>query len=628
MNQIADIRQKMEQYRLNPSEEAKETIGISIRELPKAEYPELVALCRETVEQYPEQPEVLELLSAIYENLSEEIYEQYHAVYELVKQQKKRLASKASVTPDGKMGKRTEPDFLIREIFKTPRSIVIELLEQGRYDTEEEHEVYVNGVLWEKSKKVIVSLFELTPDTEYEINVVLGKKQSETVFIKTGTEFITLNVKEFGAKGDGVTDDTLFLQCAIHACPKNGRVYVPEGSYKVTTLFLKSNLVLELAKGAELLAETDRTKFPILPGNIESTNGEEEYSLGTWEGNPISCFAGIITGINVSNVIITGQGTIDGCASRENWWNDPKKKKIAWRPRLVFLNHCENVVLHGLKLQNSPSWNIHPYFSEHLRFIDLTVLNPSDSPNTDGLDPESCNDVEIAGVFFSLGDDCIAVKSGKIYMGRKYRKPSENIMIRQCCMQNGHGSITIGSEMAGGVKNLTVKDCKFLHTDRGLRIKTRRGRGNAAIIDGIHFEHITMDHVMTPIVINSFYFCDPDGHSDYVQSKEVFPVDERTPYIGELSFQNIEAKNCHVAAAYLYGLPEEKIRKVVFDHVRFSFAKEKKTGVPAMMDGAEEVSGLGIFARNIECLELRQVSVDGQSGEALLTEGVEHLIQE
>lgn len=628
MNQIADIRQKMEQYRLNPSEEAKETIGISIRELPKAEYPELVALCRETVEQHPEQPEVLELLSAIYENLSEEIYEQYHAVYELVKQQKKRLASKASVTPDGKMGKRTEPDFLIREIFKTPRSIVIELLEQGRYDTEEEHEVYVNGVLWEKSKKVIVSLFELTPDTEYEINVVLGKKQSETVFIKTGTEFITLNVKEFGAKGDGVTDDTLFLQCAIHACPKNGRVYVPEGSYKVTTLFLKSNLVLELAKGAELLAETDRTKFPILPGNIESTNGEEEYSLGTWEGNPISCFAGIITGINVSNVIITGQGTIDGCASRENWWNDPKKKKIAWRPRLVFLNHCENVVLHGLKLQNSPSWNIHPYFSEHLRFIDLTVLNPSDSPNTDGLDPESCNDVEIAGVFFSLGDDCIAVKSGKIYMGRKYRKPSENIMIRQCCMQNGHGSITIGSEMAGGVKNLTVKDCKFLHTDRGLRIKTRRGRGNAAIIDGIHFEHITMDHVMTPIVINSFYFCDPDGHSDYVQSKEVFPVDERTPYIGELSFQNIEAKNCHVAAAYLYGLPEEKIRKVVFDHVRFSFAKEKKTGVPAMMDGAEEVSGLGIFARNIECLELRQVSVDGQSGEALLTEGVEHLIQE
>lgn len=169
--------------------------------------------------------------------------------------------------------------------------------------------------------------------------------------------------------------------------------------------------------------------------------------------------------------------------------------------------------------------------------------------------------VEIVGVYFSLGDDCIAVKAGKIYMGAKYKRPCENLMIRQCCMRDGHGSVTIGSEMAGGVINLTVKDCLFINTDRGLRIKTRRGRGKDAIVDEILFDNIQMDQVMTPLVINCFYFCDPDGHIEYVRSKEALPVDERTPQIRSLVFKNIEAKNCHVAGAFFYGLPEKKSRR-------------------------------------------------------------------
>jgi len=508
-------------------------------------------------------------------------------------------------------------------LLKTARSLVLELKNCGCYSTEAEHVVYVNGKEAERSNKIVISLFDLKPATAYEVQVKFADKESEVVTVCTENEFVTLNVREFGAKGDNVTDDTLFIQCAINSCPKGGRVFIPAGSYKITTLFLKSDLTLELAQGAILSATTDRTKFPILPGIITSYDEQDEYNLGTWEGNPLDCFAGIITGINVENVLITGQGIIDGGSSYETWWADPKTRKIAWRPRLVFLNHCKNVTLHGIQFQNSPSWNLHPYFSDDLKFIDLKVLNPKDSPNTDGLDPESCCNVEIIGVYFSLGDDCIAIKSGKIYMGAKHKKPSENLMIRQCCMRDGHGSITIGSEMAGGVKNITVRDCKFLHTDRGLRIKTRRGRGKDAIIDGILFENIEMDHVMTPVVINAFYFCDPDGHSQYVQSKEYIPVDDRTPYLGELNFKNIRATNCHAAAAYMFGLPEQKIKKVGFENVSFTYAEHPRAGVPAMMDGADKTTKSGMLAKNLEVLELKNVTINGQDGEEITLEGVD-----
>lgn len=519
-----------------------------------------------------------------------------------------------------------EKNMEVKVIYKTARCVTVEIEDGSIYESDQEKEIYVNNKLYGKTRRVISSIYGLKPDTAYEIQVKAGECESRTS-VRTPCEFVTLNVKEFGAKGDGVQDDTHCIQAAILCCPEKGRVLIPEGTYKVASLFLKSHLRLELAKGAVLSAETDRDKFSILPGVIESYDEKEEYNLGTWEGNPLDCFSAIITGVNVEDVEIYGQGSIDGNASEDNWWYEPKVRRGAFRPRMIFLNHCKNVVVQGIRVQNSPSWNIHPYFSDHLRFLDLTVLNPKDSPNTDGLDPESCRDVEIAGVYFSLGDDCIAVKSGKIYMGSKYKVPSRDIVIRQCCMRDGHGSITIGSEMAGGVYNLTVRDCLFLHTDRGLRIKTRRGRGKDAVIDEILFENIHMDHVMTPFVINSFYYCDPDGHSEYVATKRALPVDERTPYIRTLRFHNILAENCHVAAAYLYGLPEQKIECVEFEHVKVSYAENAVSGEPAMLDGIEPVSRMGIFAGNIETLVLEDVKIEGQTGEKIITEDIEHLVE-
>lgn len=518
----------------------------------------------------------------------------------------------------------------IKSIFQTARCVTLEIEDGGIFETKKSYDIYVNDSYYGSTERVITSVYGLKPDTDYRFCVQDGEGgQSACLDLRTDYEFVTLDVRDFGAKGDGLQNDTLYIQAAIMACPKDGRVLIPEGTYKITSLFLKDDIRIELAKGAVLSAETDRTAFPVFPGLIQSYDEEGEYNLGTWEGNPLPMFAGIVTGVNVKRAVIYGQGTIEGNANdnSDNWWYNAKVKRIAFRPRMIFLNRCEDIVIQGIRVQNSPSWNIHPYFSEHLRFIDLTVLNPKDSPNTDGLDPESCRDVEIVGIYFSLGDDCIALKSGKIYMGAKYKTPCEDITIRQCCMRDGHGSITIGSEMAGGVKNLTVKDCLFLHTDRGLRIKTRRGRGKDAVIDGILFENIRMDHVMTPFVINSFYFCDPDGHTEYVRTKECLPVDERTPDIRTLVFHNIEAGNCHVAAAYLYGLPEKKIRKVVMEHIHVTYAKDARKDVPAMMDGLDSCSRMGIFAKNIESLTLRDVTVEGPDGEAYLLEGIDKVEQ-
>ncbi|MCI5872078.1 MAG: glycoside hydrolase family 28 protein [Clostridiales bacterium] len=516
----------------------------------------------------------------------------------------------------------------LKLVMKSARSATLEIADGGIYRTTEPYFVRVNGEVVMETATVITTLFDLMPETEYTVAVEKkdGTKVAENSFV-TEYEFVTLDVKAFGAKGDGIADDTKFIQAAILACPKDGRVLIPSGIYRITSIFLKSNLRLELAEGAELLAETDRSLYPKFPSMIESYDERNEYNLGTWEGNPLPMFSGIITGIEVENVLIYGKGTINGNASKENWWKNPKVMVGAFRPRLFFINHCKNVTLQGVKFCNSPSWTLHPYFSDDLKFYGLTIENPSDSPNTDGLDPESCKNVEIAGVRFSLGDDCIAVKSGKIYMGRKHKTPSENIHIRQCLMENGHGAVTIGSEMAGGVKNLVVEECLFSHTDRGLRIKTRRGRGKDAILDRIIFRKIRMDHVMTPFVANCFYFCDPDGKTEYVQTREAMPVDEGTPCVKRLEFVDIEAKNCHVAAAYFDGLPEQKIEEIVMKNVSVTYANNPKCDVPAMSSGVEACSRRGIFASNIGKLTLQNVSICGQDGEAIELHEVDEIIR-
>ena len=510
-------------------------------------------------------------------------------------------------------------------IFKSVRSVTIEMDNKDVFLTDT-YKVFVNDILYAETNKNVLSIYDLLPNKTYEIKVVQNS-EVKTLTVQTDFEYVTLNVKKFGAKGDGKTLDTRAIQGCILSCPDNGRVFFPDGKYYTGPLFLRSNITIELSEGAELIGDTDRTHYPVLPGMTYTTDEKDEYNLGSWEGNPLDCFASIITGINVSNVKIIGKGIINGNANNSDWWTDVRTRRIAWRPRGVFLNNCNDISLQGVTVTNTPSWNLHPYFSNNLKFIDLNLVNPKNSPNTDGCDPESCNNVDIIGVYFSVGDDCIAIKSGKIFMGRKYKKPSENFNIRNCSMNFGHGAIVLGSEMSGGIKNINVTNCLFNQTDRGLRIKTRRGRGKDAIIDGITFENIKMTDVLTPLVINMFYFCDPDGHTEYVYSKEKLPVDDRTPYLGKFKFKDIECKNVNVAAGTFYGLPEAPIDEIEISNVSFDYAKNPVSGRPAMMDFLDEMSGKGLIFNYVNNVILKNVTFKGLKDKEIETVEVNSLVQ-
>ncbi|MDE6584324.1 MAG: glycoside hydrolase family 28 protein [Anaeroplasmataceae bacterium] len=511
-------------------------------------------------------------------------------------------------------------------VFQSSTSLTIELENQDICTTIP-YKVYVNGEFKFSDNRNVFSIFNLSPNTEYKIEIeVDGIKEGKLVL--TDKEYVLLNVKDFGAKGDGKTLDTSLIQACIMACPAQGRVYFPKGEYYTGPIFLKSNITIELAEGAHLIGDVDRTHYPILPGMTYTADEKDEYNLGSWEGNPLDCFASIITGINAENVKIIGQGIIDGNAQNSDWWKDIRVKRLAWRPRGVFLNHCKNISFQGVTVTNTPSWNLHPYFSENLRFIDLKLINPKNSPNTDGCDPESCNGVDIIGVHFSVGDDCIAIKSGKIYMGRKYKKPSENFVIRNCSMNFGHGAVVLGSEMSGGIKNIQVSQCYFNQTDRGLRIKTRRGRGKDAVIDGITFENIKMNEVLTPLVVNMFYYCDPDGHTEYVYSKEKLPIDDRTPYLGKFVFKNIECENVNVAAGAFYGLPEQPIESINIENVSFKYSSNPVPGIPAMMEGLDPMAGRGLIFNYVKEVKLKNISFHNIKNDKIESFAVDNISQE
>lgn len=401
----------------------------------------------------------------------------------------------------------------------------------------------------------------------------------EKLFFRTAPCAGLIDAADYGVSPDAADNAPAFA-AAVAAVPMGGTLRVPEGRIASGPIFLKSDMTFWLPEGATLAAIADRAGWPILPDHDAAGR-----VVGTWEGLPAASFASPVTAIGCNNLAITGRGTLDGGGDRGDWWTWPKEtREGARRPRTLFLAHCTDVVLSGMGVCNSPSWTVHLYRCDRLTAAAMRITNPADSPNTDGFDPESCTQVQVRGLHISVGDDCIAVKAGKRGTGEDTRDdhiaPTRHLTIANCLMEDGHGAVVMGSEMSGDITDVDITRCEFKGTDRGLRIKTRRGRGGQ--VARIAMVDVAMDGVGTALAINAFYYCDADGKSAAVQSRDPAPVDDTTPLIADITVTNVQLRGVRHAAGAFLGLPEAPLRGLRLTGVTVGYDADAEPGETLM----------------------------------------------
>ena len=243
-------------------------------------------------------------------------------------------------------------------------SVCLELENHNPYYSAEEYCVSLDGAKLYSANTNVFSVFDLKPDTEYQVKVSMASGSEETVSFRTKTETCCVNVKDFGAAGDGVHEDTAAIQTAINMLPEGGRLYFPEGTYRTLPLTLKSHTTLDLSENAVLQAIPDRDRYPIIPAFTVDPVTEKEVPFAGFEGLEIPCYQSFLHASYAEDIAVVGKGTINGGGKEGGWWVDFKSFPAA-RGRMVFVNRCKDVTLHGITIENSPSWNLHPYFSEN-----------------------------------------------------------------------------------------------------------------------------------------------------------------------------------------------------------------------------------------------------------------------
>lgn len=422
------------------------------------------------------------------------------------------------------------------------------------------------------------------------------------------------NVMDFGAKNDSSAINTLAIKNTIDAAANKGggTVYFPAGKYLTGPIHLKSNITIHIDAGAELHFSDNFDHY--LP-MVESR----------WEGTEVINFSPLFYGNGLENIAIVGRGLIDGHG--KNWWrfSEVEVKKLTedskWQkefkrlnpnvlapdlpgwiergflrpPFIQFLN-CNNVQIKDIKIQNSPFWTINPQYCDNVTIDGITIDNPP-SPNTDGINPESCQNVRIANSHISVGDDCITIKSGKDRSGRKINIPAENYTITNCTMLRGHGGVVIGSEMSGGVKNIVISNCVFDGTDRGIRLKTARGRGG--IVENIRVSNIVMRNIRDQAIVMDMQYA----------KTEVEPVSERTPAFKNIFISDMAGNTNRVCL--VRGLLEMPVENVSFANINMQaqsgFSLENAKNISFQNVQVDVANEPLIKAKNVEFMDLHKV---------------------
>jgi polygalacturonase len=471
-------------------------------------------------------------------------------------------------------------------------------------------------------KKLVIALASIVPFAISAQKSPVYNWQNLPKIVKPIFRKDTINIVSFGAKPDGLTLNTDAINSAIAECSKKGGgvVLVPKGIWLTGPVAMKSNVNLHLKKSATLLFSTDKAQYSIVEGYYEGKKAARNQS-------PIS-------GTDLENVAITGHGIIDGNGDvwravnknqlTEGQWKekvasggilkddgkvwypseqfkkasvegksmllidgkkleDFKDMKDYLRPNLVVFTRCKKILLEGITFQNSPAWCLHPLMCQDLTLKNLYVKNPEYAHNGDGMDIESCKNFLIEDCTLDVGDDAICIKSGKDEEGRKRGMPTENGIIRNNTVYNGHGGFVVGSEMSGGARNIFIYDCTFMGTDKGLRFKSVRGRGG--IVENIYAKNIYMKDIAQEAIFFDMYY--------FVKFATDTPRDERpvvnegTPIFRNMKFENIVCSGAN-KGIFVRGLQEMPIENISMENIMLQSEI-----------GAEFIDTKGIALKNV-----------------------------
>lgn len=400
------------------------------------------------------------------------------------------------------------------------------------------------------------------------------------------------DVTRFGAKGDGVTDCTVAFARAIRACAHTGggHVVVPEGRYLTGPIHLRSGVDLHVTEGATIAFSQDPNHY--LPA---------VYTR--WEGTELYNYSPLIYAFGQRNIAVTGAGTLDGQADNAHWWPWKGNADYGWqpgdphqgpartrlqamaedgvpvaqrifgagdylRPNFIQPYRCRDVLVDGVTIVNSPMWEVHPVLSSNVLVRGVTVV--THGPNNDGCNPESSKDVVIRGCTFDTGDDCIAIKSGRNADGRRVNVPSERILVEDCDFAAGHGGVTVGSEMSGGVREVYARNLRLSSPDldTALRFKTNSVRGG--FIHDVHARDVTVGTVAQAVITIDFYYEEGPGHGF-------------NPDVTGISVENLTVAQAG-RALNLRGYPDDPVGAINLTNVNF----ERTTQASIV----ENVSGL------------------------------------
>ena len=392
-----------------------------------------------------------------------------------------------------------------------------------------------------------------------------------------------------GAKADGKTLNTTLINHTVDRLSQagGGTLFFPAGTYLTGAIRLKSNITLELEAGATLLFSDNFDDY--LP-----------FMEVRHEGVMMKSFSPLISAMDAENITIKGEGTLDG--QGKAWWteffriyvdlekngmrelnkyqplwekeNDVEAlyaetnedwhgtlKRRFFRPPFIQPVRCRRVRIEGVKIINSPFCTVKPEFCDNVVVTGVTIHNVP-SPNTDGINPESCRNVHISDCHISVGDDCITLKSGRDAQARRLGVPCENITITNCTMLSGHGGVVIGSEMSGSVRKVTISNCVFDGTDRGIRIKSTRGRGG--VVEDIRVSNIIMSNIKREAVVLNLKY----------SKMPVEPMSERTPLFRDISISGLTAVGVKTPVK-IVGLEEAPVTDIILRDINVKNAREK-----------------------------------------------------